>query len=70
MQSKIGRSVLSSIGVATLAVLSTFGSKVVDNSGSMTGPAAKGQGDHHKNMRLACPDGQTNCPATVGGVRG
>jgi hypothetical protein len=68
MQSKIGRAVLSSVGVATLAILSTFGTKTVDNGGSAADQATKGQGDHQKNLRLAC--NKKPCPAVVGGVRG
>jgi hypothetical protein len=68
MQSKIGRAVLSGVGVATLSVLSVFGTKTVANSGLTSDQVTKGQGDHQNNLRLACE--RKPCPTAVGGVRG
>jgi hypothetical protein len=71
MQSRITRALMSGIGVATLATLSLFATKNIDQ---MTGDSlsAKANGDSGK-MRLACGGwGERPCPRppAVGGVRG
>jgi hypothetical protein len=70
MQSKISRVVMSGIGVATLATLSLFATKSVDQT-SVNGLSAKANGD--SKVRLACGGwGERPCPRppAVGGVRG
>jgi hypothetical protein len=69
IQSTIGRSVLSSIGVATLAILSLFGNRAGDPGGQADrsyDPAGRA-----KDQNIACTnrEGKT-VPCSVGGVRG
>ncbi|MGC1696678.1 MAG: hypothetical protein WA743_15565 [Pseudolabrys sp.] len=69
MQSKVSRVIMSGIGVATLAALSLFAGKDINQT---TGAdlSAKAN-DHNANQRLACrPTPGHPCPAVVGGVRG
>jgi hypothetical protein len=71
MQNRITRAVMSGIGVATLATLSLFATKSIDQ---VTGDSlsAKANGDSGK-VRLACGGwNEPRCPrpAAVGGVRG
>ena len=71
MQSRITRIVMSGIGVATLATLSLFTTKSIDQILG-AGLSAKANGDSGK-VRLACGGwGERPCrpPPAVAGVRG
>ena len=67
MQSKIIGSILSGIGIVTLAGLSLFGSKNV-NLENRTGDALKSF-NANDSFKVACDSRHQNCSA-VTGVRG
>jgi len=69
MQSKIARTLMSGLGVATLATLSLFVTKNVDQT-TGTDQNATANDLNAAKQRLACHASNHYCTPAIGGVRG